>query len=69
MCLFFFLLCEKKLHQEKKKVADAAQRSFSENQIVVDGGGKYEWGIVDEARCDSQLFCDALFIWPVLLSV
>lgn len=40
MCLFFFLLCEKKFTSRKKKVADAAQRSFSENQIV---GGKEIW--------------------------
>lgn len=30
----------KKIYIKKKKVADAAQRSFSENQIVVDGGKK-----------------------------
>lgn len=43
MCLFFFLLCEKNLHQEKKKLMLMQLRGRSVKiKLWLLGGKKYE---------------------------
>lgn len=72
--VFYFPFYVIKFYVKKKKklAADtgAAQRSFGETQkVAVVDKNALKWDCWwDLARCDSQLFCDALLVWPVLLS-
>lgn len=73
MCfIFLFTWLSFTLRKKKKLAADtgAAQRSFGETRkVAVVDKNALKWDCWwDLAWCDSQLFCDALLVWPVLLS-